>query len=151
MSTTHTLNLPTTNPHPVDQTMQMHYRAGVVPHFSGTNPEEESVPNSTDIITSKVTARSQTTLPPAVRTVLGIGPGDRIGYEITGREVRLVNLDGHEDDDPTLEAFLDLLSASVATPGVVRQLPADLLMRAVAASADEPIDHDAPIDGTVAL
>lgn len=131
--------------------MQMHYRAGVVPHYSGMNPEGEGVPSNTDIITSKVTARSQTTLPPAVRTVLGIGPGDRIGYEITGREVRLVNLDARDDDDPTLNAFLDLLRESIATPGVVRPLPADLLMRAVAASADEPIDHDAPIHGTVAL
>jgi hypothetical protein len=49
------------------------------------------------------------------------------------------------DDDPILDAFLDLLSASVATPGVIRPLPADLLKRAVAASADEPIDHEAPI------
>ena len=134
MSTTHNPTLPTTNPRSVDRTMQMHYRAGVVPHLAGMNPEEEGVPTNTDIITSKVTARSQTTLPPAVRTVLGIGPGDRIGYEITGREVRLVNLDAREADDPTLEAFLDLLSASVATPGVVRPLPADLLLRAIAAS-----------------
>jgi hypothetical protein len=55
------------------------------------------------------------------------------------------------DDDPILDAFLDLLEESVATPSVIRPLPADLLKRAVAASADEPIDHEAPIQGIVAL
>lgn len=107
--------------------------------------------SAADMITSKVTARSQTTLPPSVRKVLGIAPGDRVGYEITGRVVRLVNLDSHEHEDPALASFLDLLGKSIAAPGVARPLSALVLARAVAASAGETVDHDAPIDGDVAL
>jgi antitoxin PrlF len=142
---------PTTFTHQVDHAMQLHYSAGAASEIPGRHSGEETVAGTTDMITSKVTARSQTTLPPAVRTVLGIEPGDRIGYEITGHEVRLVKLPIHQDDDPTLDAFLELLTESIATTGVVRPLQADLLMRAVAASADEPVDHDAPIHGAVAL
>ncbi len=107
--------------------------------------------SATDMITSKVTARSQTTLPPAVRKVLGIKAGSRIGYEIIGGDVRLVNPEAGRHEDPALDAFLDFLSQSIATPGVVRPLAAALLLRAAAASAGEPIDHDTPIDGQVAL
>ena len=54
------------------------------------------------VVTSKVTERSQTTLPPAVRTVLGLQPGERIGYVIDGNEVRLVNASALEHVDPII-------------------------------------------------
>lgn len=106
---------------------------------------------STDLVTSKLTTRSQTTLPPAVRKVLGLKAGHRIGYEITGRTVRLVNIETQGHEDPNLEAFLDLLSESIATSGVVHPISAEVLMRAVAASGSGPIDHDASIHGHVAI
>lgn len=104
------------------------------------------------VVTSKVTERSQTTLPPAVRTVLGLQPGQRIGYVIDGSEVRLVNASTMEHHDPVLEEFLEFLGRDLATqPSRVRAFPATLLERARAIAAGIPIDHDAPIVGATAL
>jgi len=41
------------------------------------------------MITGRITAKSQTTIPRAVRAALGVGPGDVIGYEIDGDRVVL--------------------------------------------------------------
>jgi antitoxin PrlF len=39
------------------------------------------------MIEGRITAKSQTTIPRAVRTALGVGPGDSVAYEIRGKEV----------------------------------------------------------------
>jgi antitoxin PrlF len=104
------------------------------------------------IVTSKVTERSQTTLPPAVRTVLGLQPGERIGYVIEGSDVRLVNASTLEHGDPVLDKFLAFLGKDLASrPDRVSVFPASLLDRARAITAGIPIDHDLPIDGVIAL
>ena len=104
------------------------------------------------IVTSKVTERSQTTLPPAVRTVLGLKPGERVGYVIEGNEIRLVNASTLEHDDPVLDRFLNFLGRDLAEhPDRVSLFPAPLLERARAITAGVTIDHDAPIDGAIAL
>lgn len=41
------------------------------------------------MIMGRITSKSQTTVPLAVRRALGVGPGDVIGYEINGSEVML--------------------------------------------------------------
>ncbi|MFD1610797.1 AbrB/MazE/SpoVT family DNA-binding domain-containing protein [Sphingomonas tabacisoli] len=41
------------------------------------------------MIHSRITAKSQTTIPRAIRLALGLKPGDFIGYEIEGGEVKL--------------------------------------------------------------
>ena len=41
------------------------------------------------MIISRITAKSQTTVPQAVRRALGVGPGDAIGYEIEGDRVTM--------------------------------------------------------------
>lgn len=41
------------------------------------------------MIHSRITAKSQTTVPQAVRRALGVGPGDDIGWEIDGNKVML--------------------------------------------------------------
>ena len=104
------------------------------------------------LIASKITARSQTTLPPGVRKVLGVGPGDRVGYVIEGFDVRLVNLEEHAHTDPTLAPFLALLGRDIADhPERLRGFPRELLARAKRLTTRIPIDHDAPLDGAVAL
>ena len=108
--------------------------------------------SSTRMVTSKVTARSQTTLPPAVRKVLGLTPGSYVGYEIIGDQVRLVNVESLEHHDPTLDAFLGLLTASVASDAdELRPIPVTSLRRAMDESAGIAIDHDARIDGAIDL
>ena len=41
------------------------------------------------MITSKLTSKAQTTIPQAVRTALGVGPGDEIAYAIVEGHVLL--------------------------------------------------------------
>ncbi len=41
------------------------------------------------MIHSRITAKSQTTIPRAVRIALGLKPGDFVGYDIENGEVRL--------------------------------------------------------------
>ena len=104
------------------------------------------------VITSKVTERSQTTLPPAVRTVLGIHPGERLGYVIEGSDVRLVNASAQEHQDPALEKFLAFLGRDLAThPDRIAAFPPSLLERARAITSRIRVDHDAPIDGAIVL
>jgi antitoxin PrlF len=104
------------------------------------------------MVTSKVTERSQTTLPPAVRTVLGLQPGERIGYVIDGNEVRLVNASTLEHEDPVLDKFLTFLSRDLARhPDRLTAFPESLLQRARAIASGVTIDHEAPIDGAIAL
>lgn len=104
------------------------------------------------VVTSKVTDRSQTTLPPAVRTVLGVQPGGRIGYVIEGNEVRLVNASALDHDDPVVDAFLAFLGRDLMKhPDRLKAFPAALVERARAIASGIIIDHDAPIDGAIAL
>jgi antitoxin PrlF len=104
------------------------------------------------VVTSKVTERSQTTLPPAVRTVLSLRPGERLGYIIEGSDVRLVNASALEHEDPVLENFLTFLGRDLAThPDRLTAFPQSLLERAQAITSGIPIDHDASIDGAIVL
>jgi antitoxin PrlF len=48
------------------------------------------------MIHSRITAKSQTTVPQAVRRALGVGPGDDIGWKIENGRVTLVSLDDDE-------------------------------------------------------
>ena len=53
------------------------------------------------MIVSKLTSKSQTTIPQSVRRALQIGPGDEIEYEIVDRHVILTKSRvGGKTDDP---------------------------------------------------
>ena len=41
------------------------------------------------MITSKITSKSQTTIPLAIREILAVGPGDELAYEVQGDKVLL--------------------------------------------------------------
>ena len=104
------------------------------------------------IVTSRLTERSQTTLPPAVRTVLGLQTGERLGYVIDGDQVRLVNASALEHDDPVLDEFMRFLGQDLAShPERLEAFPASLLRRARAATRGVRIDHNTPLDGATAL
>jgi antitoxin PrlF len=45
------------------------------------------------MITSRLTAKAQTTIPQAVRKVLGLRPGDELAYSIEGDCVTLTEAD----------------------------------------------------------
>ncbi|HUG41802.1 MAG TPA: type II toxin-antitoxin system PrlF family antitoxin [Longimicrobiales bacterium] len=104
------------------------------------------------MLTSKITERSQTTVPAGVRAALGLRPGERLGYIIQGDEVKLVNASAvAEVDDPVLERFLGMLTASIEKAEHVAPFPHSLLERARAITEGIEIDHDSPIDGVTAL
>ncbi len=107
---------------------------------------------ATAVLKSKITKRSQTTLPRAVKNALHIGAGDELGYVIEGDEVRLVNLGAEGHEDPLLQRFLEFLAADTqARPQVLVTFPPALMARMRALSADVAIDHDADIIGDTAL
>jgi antitoxin PrlF len=56
------------------------------------------------MIMSRITAKSQTTVPQAVRRALGVGPGDRVGYEIEGNRVTLCRVP-EISNDPFVNPF----------------------------------------------
>lgn len=96
-----------------------------------------------------MTERSQTTLPPSVRQVLDIHPGEHIGYVIEGNQVRLVNATALEHDDPAIDRFLAFLAGDMDRN--LSAFPASLLERARALTSNVVIDHDAEIEGDVGL
>ena len=49
---------------------------------------------------SKITTKSQTVIPGEVRERLGVKPGDRLRYEITGRGVTIMKAEKQIEDDP---------------------------------------------------
>ncbi|MEQ7155670.1 AbrB/MazE/SpoVT family DNA-binding domain-containing protein [Brevundimonas aurifodinae] len=55
------------------------------------------------MITSRITSKAQTTVPQAVRTALGVQPGDDLAYEITDGRVVLTKARSILEDDPFAE------------------------------------------------
>jgi len=106
------------------------------------------------MLKSKVTARSQTTLPNGVRKALSIHPGhDTLEWEIRGDEAVVRRSDAApEGDDPALVPFLQLLERDIAGhPERLRGVPAALFDRWMAVTVGGEVDLDEPIEGTVAL
>jgi antitoxin PrlF len=102
-------------------------------------------------LASKVTARSQTTLPSGVRKALGLRAGDQIAYEIERDQVVIRKVIA-EDADPALDGFLDLLEKDIArhkdrvtfaTEGFANYLQE--------LTAGIEVDYDAPIEGDFQL
>ena len=52
------------------------------------------------MITSKITSKSQTTIPQPVRAALHLGAGDELAYRIEGDHVILTKARGEPLDDP---------------------------------------------------
>ena len=70
---------------------------------------------------STLTTRYQTTIPDAVRKVLGLGKNDRLVYRVTEvGEVRLAKAGAQDAEDPALVPFLALLDKRLeARPDLV--------------------------------
>src|SRR5688500_9502159 len=105
------------------------------------------------MITSKLTERSQTTLPAGVRQTLDVEPGEQLGYIIESEGVvRLVNASRFEGDDPVLMGFLQFLAEDlVKNPRRITAFPESLLEHARALTKRIRIDHDSPIEGAVRI
>lgn len=106
------------------------------------------------MLISKVTSRSQTTLPNGVRKALGIKPGeDTLEWEIRGDEAIARRATADSDaEDPALAPFLQLLERDITEhPERLSGLPEDLYRRWMAVTEGMEGDLDDPIEGPVAL
>jgi antitoxin PrlF len=104
-------------------------------------------------LVSKVTAKSQTTLPSGVRKALAVGPGDSLRYRIEGHRAIIEKASPEaEEADPAVGAFLAFLAGDLTQhPERLRGMPRALLRRARALTRGIPIDHEAAIEDAIAL
>jgi antitoxin PrlF len=106
------------------------------------------------MLLSRVTSRSQTTLPNGVRKALRLRPGvDALEWEIRGEEAvaRRATV-REEDEDPALEPFLQLLERDIAAhPERLQGMPDSLYRRLLAVTEGMDVGPDEPIEGPVAL
>jgi antitoxin PrlF len=102
---------------------------------------------------STITTKGQTTVPKAVRKILGVDAGGRIAFEVEGDQVTLRRVDPGEDhEDPVLDRFLELVAQDLERrPHAVRPLSRGFAGRMRALSRGRRVDPEAPIDGEVDL
>jgi antitoxin PrlF len=106
------------------------------------------------MLKSKVTQRSQTTLPSGVRQALGLHPGeDSIAWEIQGDVAVARRAPAEaEEEDPALTPFLALLERDLAEhPERLRGMPQGLHERLLAVTEGVEVGMDEPIEGEVAI
>lgn len=105
------------------------------------------------MLRSRVTSRSQTTLPNGVRKALGLRPGeDAVEWEIRGDEAVVRRVAAPDEEDPALAPFLDLLERNIAAhPERLQAMPGELYRRLAAVTEGVKVDLDEPIEGPVAL
>ncbi|MFC7332795.1 type II toxin-antitoxin system PrlF family antitoxin [Rhodocista pekingensis] len=96
-----------------------------------------------------VTSKGQTTLPLAIRQLLGVPDGGRIRVRTEERRIVLEAVE-EEHTDPAIGAFLAMMAADIAA-GRVERLPDDLAGALRQALDDVEVDLDAPIEGDVCL
>ncbi len=98
---------------------------------------------------STLTDRYQTTVPEAVRQVLGLGKRDRIHYTIRADGEVVLSRSSSSDDsneDPVLEQFLGFLARDIAGhPARLRTIDAALVERIQSLVDGTEIDLDAPL------
>jgi len=103
------------------------------------------------MLRSKITSKSQTTLPKPLRIALDVGPGDEVGYILENGRAIMVKANA-EEQDTALEAFLDLLKKDIATrPERLQGLSRGLVERVNALTGGEAVDLNETIYGEVSL
>ena len=100
---------------------------------------------------STITAKGQTTVPKAVRKILGVGVGDRIAFRVEGQQVTLVPV-GATHEDPLVGKFLDFIAKEIERrPEAVKPLSRDFAARMASLTKGKRVDVEAPIEGAVDL
>ena len=100
---------------------------------------------------STITAKGQTTVPKAVRQVLGVKEGDEIAFRVEGQRVTVVSV-GATHEDPVVGKFLSFLAKNVEQrPEVLKSLSTDFAARMSSLVSGAKVDLDEPIDGDVDL
>jgi antitoxin PrlF len=101
----------------------------------------------TPISESTLTDRYQTTIPDAVRKVLGLNKRDKIRYTIEPDGRVVISRADTAENDPVLEKFLNLLARDIENnPQHLQAIDSDLVFRVKSLVADVEFDLDAPLD-----
>jgi antitoxin PrlF len=100
---------------------------------------------------STITAKGQTTVPKAVRQILGVKEGDEIAFRVEGQRVTVVGV-GATHEDPVVGKFLSFLAKDIEQrPEALKPLSADFAARMKSLVKGTQVDLDEPIDGDVDL
>ena len=100
---------------------------------------------------SKITAKGQTTVPKAVRQVLGVSYGGEIAFVVDDRGVSVQGVES-EEADPVIAAFLGFLEQDMLrNQHNVVAFPRSLPERMAALTEQIEIDLTHDSDGPVAL
>ena len=94
---------------------------------------------------SRLTERSQTTIPAAIRDALHLKPGEYIHYTLLpGGKVIMSRQE--EEDDPVVSHFLSFLENDmIKNPQNIHQVPAAFWAGIKALTAGVEVDLDAPL------
>ena len=102
-------------------------------------------------LVSTITAKGQTTVPKAVRKVLGVDVGDQIAFRVEGQRVTVVQV-GAPHEDPLVSSFLDFVAKDIEQrPDAVKPLSPAFAARMASLTRGKKANLDAPIDGEVEL
>lgn len=102
---------------------------------------------SHNTISSKLTARYQTTIPAPIRKSMGLQKHDRIEYRVLDSGEVLLSRALEETNDPALTPFLKFLAQDITRhPEQLRPLDAQVIKRAQELTEGMEIDLDSPLD-----
>lgn len=98
-------------------------------------------------IPATVTARGQTTVPAAIRRLLGLGKSGRIVFRrLSDGTITVAKADPPLEEDPALGPFLSLIERDLEErPEAIQPITRDLHRRAAALVDGITVDLDAPL------
>lgn len=100
---------------------------------------------------STITTKGQTTVPKAVRQVLGVDYGGEIAFRVEDGHVTVRAVET-EHVDPVVSRFLAFLAKDIEErPEAVKPLSREFAARMASATKGKRIDVAAPIEGPVDL
>jgi len=95
---------------------------------------------------SRLTERSQTTIPAAIRDALHLKPGEYIKYTLLSGGKVIMSRQEEEQDDPVISQFLTFLENDMKNnPQNIHQVPAAFWAGIKAFTAGVEVDLDAPL------
>ena len=100
---------------------------------------------------STISAKGQTTIPKAVRTILGVGVGDKIVFQVDGERVTLASI-REASEDPVIGGFLEFIVKDIQKrPGAIKALSREFAAKITWLTKGKRLDREVPIEGPVDL
>jgi len=95
---------------------------------------------------SRLTERSQTTIPAAIRDALHLKPGEYIKYTLLAGGKVIMSRQEDEHDDPVVSKFLSFLEKDMENnPHNIHAVPVSVWQSIKALTAGVEVDLDAPL------